>query len=163
MKSRFDLNKLKTAVFERTGQKIADTDPIFASVALSEAVLEEFLFHAIENMHNAEQNLVEIIGLLDKAGEIYKDKIEEQVNGYVQLERKRFNEDTNKAVSEAIDGYESKFTGFTEQVKDMLDLVQKNQPSTWEKIFYYFGSGVIGGLTVVLSLMILKNIFDYQF
>ncbi|MDO9207021.1 MAG: hypothetical protein Q7T91_02105 [Sulfuricurvum sp.] len=158
MKSRFDLNKLKTAVFERTGQKISDNDPIFASVALSEVVLEEFLVHAIENMHNAEQNLTEIIGLIDKAGEIYKDKLEAQVNSYVQLERQRFEEDTNKAITKASEMYGTKFTGFTEQVKDMLDLVQKKQPSTWEKIIYYFGSGVLVGVSVVLLLVLLKVI-----
>lgn len=49
-----DHHKLRSAVFEKTGIKIDTTDPIFALVALNEAVLEEMFqrhLHLLQTSH----------------------------------------------------------------------------------------------------------------
>ena len=49
-----DHHKLRSAVFEKTGIKIDTTDPIFALVALNEAVLEEMFqrhLHLLQSSH----------------------------------------------------------------------------------------------------------------
>lgn len=51
-----DIQKLRTAIFEKTGVRVDAVDPIFTLVALNEAVLEESLasFKDIQDKNNAE-------------------------------------------------------------------------------------------------------------
>lgn len=59
-----DIQKLRTAIFEKTGVRVDATDPIFTLVALNDAVLEESIavFNNSQNKNNAE--LDERIGKL---------------------------------------------------------------------------------------------------
>jgi hypothetical protein len=52
-----DLNKLRIQVFEKTGIKIETNDPVFALVALNEAVLSECVEQHISGLQNAFEQL----------------------------------------------------------------------------------------------------------
>ncbi|WP_445234236.1 hypothetical protein [Duganella rhizosphaerae] len=59
-----DIQKLRTAIFEKTGVRVDATDPIFTLVALNEAMLDECIvsFKSVQDENNAE--LDERIGKL---------------------------------------------------------------------------------------------------
>lgn len=68
-----DLNKLRTLVFEKTGIKIETNDPVFALVALNEAVLSECVEQHIAGLQNAALQLGEqTMQLLDAGDRIRK-------------------------------------------------------------------------------------------
>src|SRR3954452_13813606 len=52
-----DQNKLRTLVFEKTGIKIDTTDPVFAVVALNEAVLSEYLERHLAVMNDVAERV----------------------------------------------------------------------------------------------------------
>ena len=52
-----DLNKLRTQVFEKTGIKLDTSDPVFALVAMNEAVLEECVELHVAKLHQATEEL----------------------------------------------------------------------------------------------------------
>jgi hypothetical protein len=54
-----DQHKLRTLVFEKTGVKIDVDDPIFALVALNEAVLDETVQRNVARLDEAAANLAE--------------------------------------------------------------------------------------------------------
>ncbi|MBV8634446.1 MAG: hypothetical protein JO002_08160 [Burkholderiaceae bacterium] len=64
-----DLNKLRTEVFEKTGIKVDTTDPIFALVALNEAVLADYAQQNLAGLHEATEKLKEQTKQLHDAGE----------------------------------------------------------------------------------------------
>jgi hypothetical protein len=64
-----DANKLRTEVFEKTGIKVDTTDPIFALVALNEAVLADYARQHLSSLLDAGERLKEQTGLLLEAGE----------------------------------------------------------------------------------------------
>lgn len=64
-----DLNKLRTLVFEKTGIKIETNDPIFALVALNEAVLSECVEQHISGLQKAALQLEEQTAQLIAAGD----------------------------------------------------------------------------------------------
>ena len=64
-----DLNKLRTLVFEKSAIKVDTTDPIFALVALNEAVLSECVEPHVAVLHDAADQLsARTTQLLDAAG-----------------------------------------------------------------------------------------------
>ena len=67
-----DLNKLRSLVFEKTGIKIETNDPIFALVALNEAVLSECVEQHITNLQAAAEQLKEQTTHLIQAGDRVK-------------------------------------------------------------------------------------------
>jgi hypothetical protein len=67
-----DLNKLRTLVFDKTGIKIDSSDPIFALVALNEAVLAECVEQHIANLQGAADQLKEQTTHLIDAGDRVK-------------------------------------------------------------------------------------------
>jgi hypothetical protein len=67
-----DLNKLRTLVFDKTGIKIYTSDPIFALVALNEAVLAECVEQHIANLQGAADRLEEQTTHLIDAGDRVK-------------------------------------------------------------------------------------------
>ena len=67
-----DLNKLRTLVFDKTGIKIDTSDPIFALVALNEAVLAECVEQHIANLQGAADQLKEQTTHLIEAGDRVK-------------------------------------------------------------------------------------------
>ncbi|HSY27325.1 MAG TPA: hypothetical protein VK832_07475 [Burkholderiaceae bacterium] len=67
-----DLNKLRSLVFEKTGIKIETNDPIFALVALNEAVLSECVEQHITNLQGAAEQLKEQTTHLIQAGDRVK-------------------------------------------------------------------------------------------
>jgi len=67
-----DLNKLRTQVFEKTGIRIDTGDPVFALVALNEAVLEECVEHHIAALHAAAEELTQESQQLLNAGDRVK-------------------------------------------------------------------------------------------
>jgi hypothetical protein len=67
-----DLNKLRTLVFEKSGIKVDTTDPIFALVALNEAVLSECVEPHVAVLNDATDQLsARTMQLLD-ASEKYR-------------------------------------------------------------------------------------------
>ena len=66
-----DINKLRTLVFEKTGIKIDTNDPIFALVALNEAVLSECVEPHVAALHQAAETLSAQTSELIQAGERY--------------------------------------------------------------------------------------------
>jgi hypothetical protein len=75
-----DQQKLRTLVFEKTGVKIDVDDPVFALVALNEAVLEEAVERHIARIDAASQALVEHAG---HAGPAHHHGHEQHPPGYV--------------------------------------------------------------------------------
>lgn len=67
-----DLNKLRTQVFEKTGIKIDTGDPVFALVALNEAVLEECVEQHVAKLHEATDKMKEQTAHLIEAGDRVK-------------------------------------------------------------------------------------------
>jgi hypothetical protein len=67
-----DVNKLRTEVFAKTGIKIDTNDPIFALVALNEAVLSEYVDPHIAGLHTAGEQLQLQTAQLLEAGERYR-------------------------------------------------------------------------------------------
>jgi hypothetical protein len=67
-----DLNKLRTQVFEKTGIKIDTTDPLFALVALNEAVLSECVTPQLDSLKGATEQLNEQTKHLIEAGDRVK-------------------------------------------------------------------------------------------
>jgi hypothetical protein len=67
-----DLNKLRTQVFEKTGIKIDTNDPLFALVALNEAVLSECVTPQLDNLQGATEQLKEQTKHLIEAGDRVK-------------------------------------------------------------------------------------------
>lgn len=68
-----DINKLRTLVFEKTGIKIDTNDPIFALVALNEAVLAECVAEQVSALHQAAEQLGEQTSQLQQAGALYEN------------------------------------------------------------------------------------------
>jgi len=64
-----DLNKLRTHVFEKTGIRIDTTDPVFALVALNEAVLAECIEQQAAGLLQSADKLKEQTKLLVEAGD----------------------------------------------------------------------------------------------
>ncbi|CAN5341669.1 hypothetical protein BH11PSE11_BH11PSE11_35070 [soil metagenome] len=64
-----DLNKLRTAVFEKTGIRIDTNDPVFALVALNEAVLAECVEQQVRIANDATEKLAQQTSQLLEAGE----------------------------------------------------------------------------------------------
>jgi len=64
-----DANKLRTEVFEKTGIKVDTTDPVFALVALNEAVLADYAQQNLAGLHDAVDKLREQTKSLLEAGE----------------------------------------------------------------------------------------------
>jgi hypothetical protein len=67
-----DQNKLRTLVFEKTGIKIDTTDPVFAVVALNEAVLSEYVDRHVAAIHELSDKLSGQTRHLLDAGERYR-------------------------------------------------------------------------------------------
>jgi len=67
-----DLNKLRTQVFEKTGIKIDTSDPVFALVALNDAVLEECVEQHVAKLHEATEKMKEQTAHLIEAGDRVK-------------------------------------------------------------------------------------------
>jgi len=67
-----DLNKLRNEVFDKTGIKIETNDPIFALVALNEAVLSECVDQHIINLQSAAKQLKEQTTHLIESGDRVK-------------------------------------------------------------------------------------------
>jgi hypothetical protein len=67
-----DLNKLRSQVFEKTGIKIDTNDPLFALVALNEAVLSECVTPQLDNLQGATEQLKEQTQHLIEAGDRVK-------------------------------------------------------------------------------------------
>jgi len=72
-----DQNKLRTVVFEKTGIKIDTTDPVFALVALNDAVLAEYLEHHLSVMSQAADRVSQQTEQLVKANTTYKNLIQQ--------------------------------------------------------------------------------------
>jgi ElaB/YqjD/DUF883 family membrane-anchored ribosome-binding protein len=72
-----DLNKLRTLVFEKTGLKVDTDDPIFALVALNEAVLAECVHEHVAQMHDATEKLTVQTNQLLAAGEHYNKLLQQ--------------------------------------------------------------------------------------
>ncbi len=64
-----DANKLRIEVFEKTGIKVDTTDPIFALVALNEAVLADYAQENLSGLHDAVEKLGEQTKQLLDAGD----------------------------------------------------------------------------------------------
>jgi len=64
-----DLNKLRTQVFEKTGIRIDTNDPVFALVALNEAVLSECIEQQAAGLQQSADKLKEQTRLLVEAGD----------------------------------------------------------------------------------------------
>jgi len=64
-----DLNKLRTVVFEKTGIRIDTNDPVFALVALNEAVLSECVERHIAELQSAGELLSQETAQLLAAGD----------------------------------------------------------------------------------------------
>jgi hypothetical protein len=62
-----DQQKLRTLVFEKTGVKIDVDDPVFALVALNEAVLEEAVERHVKLLHDASGALAGKVATLQGA------------------------------------------------------------------------------------------------
>ncbi|MTV56339.1 hypothetical protein GM672_26795, partial [Massilia buxea] len=60
-----DQHKLRTLVFEKTGVKVDIDDPIFALVALNEAVLAEAVERHVERIDAASVALAARLGVAD--------------------------------------------------------------------------------------------------
>ena len=72
-----DINKLRTLVFEKTSIKIDTNDPIFALVALNEAVLAECVEQHVEVMLQTTDTLSAQTAQLLEAGERYKTLLQQ--------------------------------------------------------------------------------------
>jgi ElaB/YqjD/DUF883 family membrane-anchored ribosome-binding protein len=83
-----DLNSLRTHVFQKTGIKIDTNDPIFALVALNDAVLSENVARHLSALHNATTQLQSQTAQLTEAGERTKKLL---------LQLRRAAEDTGNA------------------------------------------------------------------
>ena len=75
-----DQNKLRTLVFEKTGIRIDTMDPVFALVALNEAVLDECVIQQINAIDAAAERLGLQADRLSEAGDRYA-KLLQQVQG----------------------------------------------------------------------------------
>lgn len=65
-----DQQKLRTLVFEKTGVRIDVDDPIFALVALNEAVLAEAVDRHVELLDDATAELADQVASLQESGSI---------------------------------------------------------------------------------------------
>ena len=65
-----DQQKLRTLVFEKTGVKIDIDDPIFALVALNEAVLSEAVERHVALLDDATADLAEQAQALQESGSV---------------------------------------------------------------------------------------------
>lgn len=75
-----DLNKLRTAVFEKTAIRIDTNDPVFALVALNEAVLTECVEQHVAVLHQATAKLSEQTRHLLEAGERHKKLLQQMAS-----------------------------------------------------------------------------------
>lgn len=170
MKSRFDLNKLKTTVFERTGQKISDDDPIFASVALNEAILDEFLIQAAQDMQETSEHLMLIIGVLQKAGDEYQKHVTEFINSQTSLinqqimndvyeAKKQFAHDTNEATKATLIAIEKtvKKTIDDQITNPVHRSVKALRQSRRENLIISILCGVAGGLLVMIFMTVINR------
>lgn len=72
-----DLNKLRTLVFEKSGIKVDTSDPIFALVALNEAVLSECVEPHVAVLDSAADKLKAQTAQLLEASEAYRSLLQQ--------------------------------------------------------------------------------------
>jgi hypothetical protein len=71
-----DTNKLRTLVFEKTGIRIDTGDPVFALVALNEAVLAESIGSQVDALRQAADALRDQAAALTAAGDRYQGALQ---------------------------------------------------------------------------------------
>lgn len=71
-----DVNKLRTLVFEKSGMKVDTGDPIFALVALNEAVLSECVEPHVAVLNDAADKLNAQTAQLLDASEKYRSQLQ---------------------------------------------------------------------------------------
>lgn len=72
-----DLDKLRVSVFEKTGIRLDTSDPVFALVALNEAVLAECVGRHAALLHQANDSLDQQTSRLIEAGEHYRKLLQQ--------------------------------------------------------------------------------------
>ncbi|MBC7502211.1 MAG: hypothetical protein H7315_17200 [Herminiimonas sp.] len=75
-----DQNKLRTLVFEKTGIRIDTMDPVFALVALNEAVLDDSVAQQAAVINAAADRLSEQADRLEAASQRYADLLQQLEN-----------------------------------------------------------------------------------
>jgi hypothetical protein len=117
-----------------------------------------------------EQRLIGIIGLLQKAGDVYRGQIETYTNDQGELirtqmendaqkARQHFERDSNKAINTALSSVEHtvKNTVQTEIVAPIRTVLHALRQSAWKNIALCFGSSLIGGLIVLGGVLLIHN------
>lgn len=119
---------------------------------------------------DVEQRLIGIIGLLQKAGDVYRKQIDTYTNAQAQLiqtkmendankARQYFERELNKALNTALNSVEEtvKNTVKIEVVAPVRTVLNSLRQSVWKNLALCFGSSVLGGLIVLGGLLLIHN------
>lgn len=171
-----DREQLRNRVFERHGQRLDINDPVFALVALNEAVLDEVTKAAIDELHRVIATLVgeseksnkALLRALDdakaqlaEAGEAEKAKLDQRTRELVTIVMKNLGDTVNgvvksamaQPVADAVAGVDLAARGFNAAQVDLNTAKTELHNaandvawSFWQKAGAMCAAAVVGGL-----------------
>ncbi len=159
----------------RHGVRLDPDDPAFLLVELNNMMIEDKetdLQKIIGSMDEPMARITGLIGLLQKAGDIYKETlttytnstantIKDQMENDVQAAKARFDRDAADAIRAAL--IEVRKTVQNEIAAPVQKALQAQQQSIWQMLALCLLCGLIGGLAVVGGNAWLHNKDDADF
>lgn len=148
----------------RHGVRLDSDDPAFLLVELNHMMFEEKEAGLKDKTEAAEKRIIELIGLLQKAGDNYKEQIKtyteaqasiirSQMEANAKVGKLRFEQLTNEAIQASLSEVERTMrdTIHAEIVAPVAKAVQASKQNIWMNLSICLLCGLIGGLAVVLT------------
>lgn len=159
-----DIQKLRQAVFERTGIRIDEVDPVFTVVALNEAVFEDMLEVYQQAMAKNNGELDERIGslvvlhrkLVDAAQDLAERSKQAHLNAALKAATEAKAEimtAARLAISTEVEKAAAIVTSAAHQLANAGEKVKANSAHSWAiAITQAVIGGIVAGIVVVISM-----------
>ena len=148
----------------RHGVRLDSDDPAFLLVELNHMMFEEKEAGLKAETEAAEKRIIELIGLLQKAGDSYQEQIKiyteaqasiirSQMEASAKVGKLRFEQLTNEAIQASLSevARTMRDTIHAEIVAPVAKAVQASKQNIWRNLSLCLLCGLIGGSVVVLT------------
>ena len=159
-----DKRKMIAEIAARHGVRLDSDDPAFLLVELNHMMFEEKEAGLKAETEAAEKRIIELIGLLQKAGDSYQEQIKiyteaqasiirSQMEASAKVGKLRFEQLTNEAIQASLSevARTMRDTIHAEIVAPVAKAVQASKQNIWRNLSLCLLCGLIGGSVVVLT------------